>query len=94
MSKIKPTQFEERQRITRACIACNQERYDISNASLAKCLGVSPQTLTKRKANPETFTLQELQFVAKLLKFTPVQAASIVLGRDLTAKEIKDFILL
>ena len=94
MPKIKPTQSEERNRITRACIACNQERYDISNASLANHLGVSLQTLTKRKANPETFTLQELQIVAKYLKFTPIQAASIVLGRDLTAKEIKDFILL
>ena len=94
MPKIKPTQFEERQRITRACIACNQERYDISNASLAKYLGFSLQTLAKRKANPGTFTIEELQHVAKFLKFTPVQAASIALGRDLTAKEIKDFILL
>ena len=37
------------------------------------------------------FTLM-LSFV--LGQFTPVQAASIALGRDITAKEVKDFILL
>ena len=94
MPKIKPYAFEERNRIVRSCIAANQERYAITNENLAKLLGVTPQTIRNRKKKPETFTLWELHALSRTLKFTPIQAASIVLGRDLTAKEVKDFILM
>ena len=38
--------------------------------------------------------LDEMQKIATVLKFTPLQAASVLLGRELTSKEIKEFILL
>lgn len=94
MPKLNPFAFEERNRIVRSCIAANQERYDFTDETLAKLLGITPKTMRNRKKNPENFTLWELQSLSRTLKFTPIQAASIVLGRDLTAKEVKDFILM
>ncbi len=94
MPKIKPSIFDERKRIVRACIAANMERYAITDEQMAKCLVMTIQTFKKRKVDPNSFTLFELQAMSRILKFTPVQAASIVLGRDITAKEVKDFILM
>ena len=93
MPKVKPSIFEERKRIVRSCIAANMERYGITDEYIAKSLNVTMVTYRKRKENPNSFTLQELQTLSRVLKFTPIQAASIVLGRDLTAKEFRDFIL-
>lgn len=93
MPKLKPSEQEERNRIVRACIAGNQERQGVDDSSLAKSLGVVPDTVRNKKKRPGTFTLSELQTVSRVLKFSPIQAASIVLGRDLTRTEIKDFIL-
>jgi len=94
MPKIKPSVFEERRRIVRACIAANQERYGYTDEQLAKLLSICVQTMRKRKQNPDSFTLFELQALSRTLKFTPVQAASMILGRDITSKEVKDFILM
>ena len=93
MPKLKPSPQEERNRIVRACIASGQERYAITDEFLAEhlCIGIS--TFRKRKSHPELFTLGELQILSKHLKFSPIQAASIVLGRDISSKEIKEFIL-
>ena len=44
--------------------------------------------------DPDYFTLVKLQSLGRTLEFTPIQAASVVLGRDITAKEMKDFILM
>lgn len=93
MPKVKPSIFEERKRIVRSCIAANMERYGIADEYIAKSLNVTMATYRKRKENPNSFTLQELQTLSRVLKFTPIQAASIVLGRDLTAREFRDFIL-
>jgi len=94
MPKIKPSIYEERRRVVRACIAANQERYGYTDEQLAKLLSLSPQTIRRRKKDPDTFTLWELQALSRTLKFSPIQAASIVLGRDITAKEVKNFILM
>lgn len=93
MPKLKPSDQEERNRIVRACISGNQERQGMDDASLAKYLGVATETVRNKKKRPETFTLRELQAAGRALKLSPVQAASIVLGRDLTASEVRDFIL-
>lgn len=93
MPKVQPSIFDERKRIVRSCIAANMERYAITDEQMAKCLAMTVQTFKKRKADPTSFTLFELQLMSKILKFTPIQAASIVLGRDLTAREFRDFIL-
>ena len=94
MPKLKPSPQEDRNRIVRACIAGNQERYAITDEFLAEHLGISISTFRKKKTHPETFDLIDIQMLSKYLKFTPVQAASITLGRDITAKEVKDFILM
>ena len=95
MPKLKPSEKEERDRITRSVIRCNQERYGIMDEHVAKSLGLHINTYREKLNNePERIRLDELQIMAKKLKFTPIQAASIVLGRDLTAKEMKDFILM
>lgn len=94
MPKLKPSDQEEANRIIRACIANNMERQALEDEELAKRLGVTKQTVQNKRRRPATFTAKELQRLSKILKFTPIQAASIVLGRDLTMREIKDFILM
>jgi len=92
--KLKPTEQEEANRIVRACISANMERQALDNEKLALVLGQNVVTVRRKRNSPETFTLLDMQRLAKKLKFTPIQAASIVLGRDLTTKEIKEFILM
>ena len=94
MPKIKPTEQEEANRIVRACISGNMERYMVSEDLMAAKLGVTKRTIQNRRNQPGSFELKDIQRLAKILKFTPIQAASMVLGRDLTNKEIKEFILM
>lgn len=95
MSRLKISEKEERDRIVRAIIRGNQERYGLNDEFIAKCIGGHVITFRNKVNNePEKIRLDELQAMAKTLKFTPIQAASIVLGRDLTAKEVKNFILM
>lgn len=94
MPKLKPSNQEEANCIVRACISGNMERHRLTDEQLAVKVGVTKKTIQNKRHRPETFTLQELQKMAKALKFTPVQAASIALGRDLTSKELKEFILM
>lgn len=95
MPKTKPTEREERMRITKAALIGNQTRYGVDDHQLAKSLGIVVETYRNKKNHqPGQFSLEDMQALAKMLKFTPVQAASVLLGRDLTAKEIKDFILM
>ena len=62
--------------------------------ALAAQMGRTARTIQTRRERPENFTLGELWAAAKVLKLTPIQAASIVLGRTLTSKEIKEFIVM
>lgn len=94
MPKLQPNQKEESRRIVRACMSSNMELYDVSEDILAKRIDVTKRTVQNRRDRPENYTLEELWAVAKALKWTPVQAASVVLGRPLTSKEIKEFILM
>lgn len=95
MPKTKPTDREERERITKAALIGNQTRYGVDDHQLAKGLGIVVETYRNKKNHqPGQFSLEDMQALAKMLKFTPIQAASVLLGRDLTAKEIKDFILM
>lgn len=94
MPKLKPSEQEESNRIIRACISGNMERQAVNDEYLAARVGVTKQTIQKKRHQPETITVKELQRISKILKFTPLQAASIVLGRELTSKEVKEFILM
>ena len=92
--QLKPSMQEERNRIVRACIAGNKERLAIDDAALAIKVGETKKTIQNKYHRPETYSLDEMQKIATALKFTPLQAASVLLGRELTSKEIKEFILL
>lgn len=94
MPKLKPTEREEANRIIRACISGNMERQAMNNEQLAAVLGQTAITVRRKRNCPENFTMLDMQRMAKALKFTPIQAASMILGRDLTSKEIKEFILM
>ncbi len=94
MPKLKPNQTEESSRVVRSCITGNMELYAIKDEQLASRMGVCKKTVQNRRDKPENYTLKELWAVAKVLKLTPIQAASIVLGRPITSKEIKEFILM
>lgn len=94
MPKLKPNEQEERNRIVRAAISSNMELYSVPEDEVAIKAGFTKRTLQNKRARPETFTLEELQRIGKALKFTPVQAASIVLGRVMTSKEVKEFVLM
>lgn len=94
MPKLKPNPTEEASRVVRACISSNMELYAISEETLAIKTGVTKRTVQNRRDRPENYTLGELWTLAKTLKLTPIQAASIVLGRTLTSKEIKEFIVM
>lgn len=94
MPRLKPSDQEAANSIVRACISGNMERHHLDEEQLAVKVGVTKRTIQNKRKQPETLTLQELQRMAKALKFTPFQAASVLLGRELTAKEIREFILM
>ncbi len=94
MPKLKPNPTEEASRVVRSCISSNMELYAVSEELLAVKMGRTARTIQTRRERPENFTLGELWAAAKVLKLTPIQAASIVLGRTLTSKEIKEFIVM
>lgn len=94
MPRLKPSEREASGRVVRACISNNISLYATDEKSLALKLGITVQTLKNKRAKPETFTLGELWIISKTLKMTPIQAASIVLGRPLTNKEVREFIML
>lgn len=94
MPKVKPTQTEESSRVVRACISSNMELYGISEDLMAAKMGVTTRTVQNRRVMPRNFTLEELWALSKTLKWTPIQAAEIALGRTLSSKEIKEFIVM
>ncbi len=94
MPRLKPDETEERRKVVRACVSSGMELYSGSEDSLAARMGVTTRTVQNRRSRPENYTLEELWTVAKTLKWTPIQAASVVLGRPLTSGEIKEFILM
>ena len=44
--------------------------YSLEDADLAKVIGVSPKTFSRRIKNPDTFTLGEANHLIRFLKFT------------------------
>lgn len=93
MPKVKPSDQEIANRVIRSCITGNMERQGISKAELARYLNIADCTMRVKLDKPDTFTAKELYRASKVLKFTPFQAASIVLGRELSVKEVFDGIL-
>lgn len=93
MPRLKPSDQEAANRIIRSCITGNMDRQGISKTELARHLNIADCTMRNKLDKPDTFTARELYRASKVLKFTPFQAASIILGRELTVKEIFDGVL-
>ena len=94
MPKLTSSDKEKADNIVRACIKSNQELYSVTSSELTRRVGIVDRTLRNRMVQPEGWRLEELRRAAKALKWTPLQCASILMGRPMTAKEIKDFIML
>lgn len=94
MPKLRPSDAENARRVVRAQISAGKELNGVESDELAAAAGFTTRTLNNKMEHPETFSLGELQRIAQRLRWTPVQAASVIMGRPLTAKEVKDFILM
>lgn len=94
MSRVPPNDKEKARRVVRACISNNMELYHLDNEVIAARLGFSERTFRNKRECPETFTMEELWKLSRILKFTPLQNASILSGQAMTSKEVKEFILL
>ncbi len=87
MAKLPPNEAMQRAKLVRSIICANQERYDITDKQLAKLLNVRPETVGRKKNRPGGFDLNEIQVIASVLHFSPMQAASLVLGREVKINE-------
>lgn len=94
MPKVKASPTEEASRVARACINGNMALYDISEEQLAVKMGVTKRTVQNWRNEPKNIPFEKMWILAKALKLTPIQAASMVLGCPMTSKEIKEFILM
>lgn len=89
MPKLKPDPKEEARRVVRSHISANLDLYGLDYEQVALKCRFTPTTFRNKRKRPETFTLDELWSAAKELKLTPLQAASIVLGRQVKESELK-----
>jgi transcriptional regulator with XRE-family HTH domain len=94
MPKVRPNPTEEASRVVRACVSGNMALHNISEEQLAVKMGVTKRTIQNWRNDPKNIPVEKLWILAKTLKWTPIQAASVILGRPLTSKEIKEFILM
>lgn len=61
MPRLKPSALEEKRRIARAAIVCNQCARGLRDENMAAKACITPRTYKERvKEKPEAFTLKEL----------------------------------
>lgn len=87
MAKLPPSEAQQRAKLVRAIICANQERYDVTNKQLAKLLNVEEITISRKKNRIGGFDLNEIQIISQVLHFSPMQAASLALGREVKINE-------
>ena len=75
MAKLPPSEAMQRAKFVRSIICASQERYDIT------------ETVGRKKNRIGGFNLNEIQVIAPVLHFSPMQAASLVLGREVKINE-------
>lgn len=81
MPRLKPSDAELKRRAVRQVIIGNQELYAVNDKELSKITNRHPDTLRRRKENPENWTLGELWSAGYLLKFTPEQMIQLISGK-------------
>lgn len=89
MAVLKQSDAEQSRRIARAEIEACILRSGLSKEQVLVTCGFKETTFYGRKKCPDDWQLSELQRLAKKSGMTPLQAASIILGRQVTASEIK-----
>lgn len=70
MPKLKESEEELKNRITRAYIAKNMALYNLSDEQIAIKLMCTKRTFQNKKKRPETFTLGELRKLCIVIKLT------------------------
>lgn len=83
---------EKREGIAKGYIAGAMARYGYTDEDMQKLLGISGKTWLKCTRNPSLFSVGEMWILIETLHFTPPQAASLALGRDLTAADFKNYL--
>lgn len=70
MPKLKETQEQLKDNITRAYIAKNMALYNLTDEEVAIKLRCTKRTFQNKKKRPETFTLGELRRLCSVLKLS------------------------
>ena len=78
MPKLKGSDEEQKNRLTRAYIAKNMELYDLSDEQIAVKLRCTKRTFQNKKKRPETFTLGELRKLCIVIKLTDEEKSLIL----------------
>lgn len=78
MPKLKESEEEQKNRLTRAYIAKNMELYSLNDEQIAIKLRCTKRTFQNKKRRPETFTLQELRKLCVVIKLSNEEKAEIL----------------
>jgi len=78
MPKLKESEVEQKNRITRAYIVKNMELYSLSDEEVALKLHIVKRTFQNKKKRPGTFTLDELRRLCYVLKFDDQEKAMLL----------------
>lgn len=78
MPKLKETDEQQKDNVTRAHLAYYQELYKLSDEDIAIKMHCTRQTYQNKKKRPNTFTLGELRRLCKILKITDEAKVSIM----------------
>lgn len=78
MPKLKETESQQKDRLTRAYIAKNMELYGLSDEQVAIKLRCTKRTFQNKKKRPETFTLGELRKLCATIKLKDEEKGLII----------------
>lgn len=78
MPKLRESESQQKDRLTRALIAKNMALYDLNDEEVAIKLRCVKRTFQNKKKRPETFTLGELRKLAVVLKLTKEEKEQII----------------
>ena len=78
MPKLKETDEQQKDRLTRAIIAKNMELYGLSEEQVAVKLRFAKRTFQNKRKRPGTFTLEELRRLGTALKLSDEEKALIM----------------
>lgn len=78
MPRLRESEEEQKNNITRAYIAKNMALYNISDEQIAIKLRCTKRTFQNKKKRPETFTLGELRKLSIAIKLSAEEKSLIV----------------